>query len=43
MGIGITWNPANESPMQQTFLRLVMKNKDRIYRAGGKLTGSHTN
>ncbi len=38
MGIAIAWNPANENPMQRAFLRLVIENKERIYRTGGKLT-----
>jgi len=40
VGMAIAWNPANENPMQRAFLRLVMENKERIYRdrAGGKRT-----
>jgi DNA-binding transcriptional LysR family regulator len=38
MGIAIAWNPANENPMQRAFLRLVMENKERLYRTGGKLS-----
>jgi DNA-binding transcriptional LysR family regulator len=40
MGIAIAWNPANENPIQRAFLRLVMENKERIYRTGGKLAAS---
>jgi DNA-binding transcriptional LysR family regulator len=38
MGISIVWNPANENPIQREFLRLVMENKERIHRTGGRLS-----
>jgi DNA-binding transcriptional LysR family regulator len=40
LGMAIAWNPANENPIQRAFLRLVMENKERIYRTGGRLVGS---
>jgi len=33
VGLAIAWNPQNESPIQQGFLRLVRENKDRIQRS----------
>jgi DNA-binding transcriptional LysR family regulator len=38
MGIAIAWNPAHENPIQRDFLRLVMENKERIHRTGGRLS-----
>jgi DNA-binding transcriptional LysR family regulator len=35
MGITVAWNPQNEDPIQQNFLRLVRENKDRIQRTHG--------
>jgi DNA-binding transcriptional LysR family regulator len=35
MGLAVAWNPQNEDPIQQNFLRLVRDNKDRIQRAHG--------
>ena len=35
VGIAVAWNPLNESPIQQGFLRLVRENKDRIQRSHG--------
>ncbi|WP_353065396.1 LysR family transcriptional regulator [Tunturibacter psychrotolerans] len=35
MGLAVAWNPQNEDPIQQNFLRLVRDNKDRIKRAHG--------
>jgi DNA-binding transcriptional LysR family regulator len=40
LGIAIAWNPAHENPLQRAFLALVMENKDRIFRTGGKLTAA---
>jgi DNA-binding transcriptional LysR family regulator len=33
VGLAIAWNPQNESPIQQGFLRLVRESKDRIQRS----------
>jgi DNA-binding transcriptional LysR family regulator len=35
MGLAVAWNPQNEGPVQQDFLRLVRENKDRIQRTNG--------
>lgn len=35
MGLCVVWNPANETPAQQNFLRLVRENKERIQRSHG--------
>jgi DNA-binding transcriptional LysR family regulator len=35
MGLTVAWNPANEGPVQQNFLRLVRENKNRIQRSHG--------
>jgi DNA-binding transcriptional LysR family regulator len=35
MGLSVAWNPRNEGPIQQDFLRLVRENKDRIQRTNG--------
>jgi DNA-binding transcriptional LysR family regulator len=35
MGLVVAWNPENEGPIQQDFLRLVRENKDRIQRTNG--------
>jgi len=35
MGLSVAWNPHNEDPIQQNFLRLVRENKDRIQRTHG--------
>ena len=35
MGLSVVWNPQNEGPIQQNFLRLVRENKDRIRRTNG--------
>jgi DNA-binding transcriptional LysR family regulator len=35
MGLAVAWNPANEGPIQQDFLRLVRENKERIQRTNG--------
>ncbi|NYF91186.1 LysR family transcriptional regulator [Tunturiibacter empetritectus] len=35
MGLAVAWNPLNEDPIQQNFLRLVRDNKDRIQRTHG--------
>jgi len=35
MGLSVAWNPQNEDPIQQNFLRLVRENKDRIQRTHG--------
>jgi DNA-binding transcriptional LysR family regulator len=35
MGLVVAWNPRNEGPIQQDFLRLVRENKDRIQRTNG--------
>jgi len=35
MGLSVVWNPQNENPVQQNFLRLVRENKDRIQRTNG--------
>jgi DNA-binding transcriptional LysR family regulator len=35
MGLSVAWNPANEGPILQDFLRLVRENKDRIQRTNG--------
>jgi DNA-binding transcriptional LysR family regulator len=35
VGITVAWNPRNEGPIQQGFLRLVRENKDRIRRSNG--------
>jgi DNA-binding transcriptional LysR family regulator len=35
MGLSVVWNPQNEGPIQQNFLRLVRENKDRIQRTNG--------
>ncbi|WP_158944665.1 LysR family transcriptional regulator [Granulicella sp. S190] len=35
MGLSVVWNPQNEDPIQQDFLRLVRENKDRIQRTHG--------
>jgi DNA-binding transcriptional LysR family regulator len=35
IGLAVVWNPQNEDPIQQNFLRLVRDNKDRIQRAHG--------
>ena len=36
MGLTVAWNPENEGPVLQDFLRLVRENKDRIQRTNGK-------
>lgn len=36
MGLAVAWNPENEGPIVQDFLRLVRENKDRIQRTNGK-------
>jgi DNA-binding transcriptional LysR family regulator len=33
VGLAIAWNPQNESPIQEGFLRLVRENKERIQRS----------
>ncbi len=33
VGLAVAWNPQNENPIQQGFLRLVRENKDRIQRS----------
>lgn len=33
VGLAVAWNPLNESPIQQGFLRLVRESKDRIQRS----------
>jgi DNA-binding transcriptional LysR family regulator len=35
VGLSIAWNPNNESPIQEGFLRLVRESKDRIQRSNG--------
>ncbi|WP_158793152.1 LysR family transcriptional regulator [Granulicella sp. L60] len=35
VGLSVAWNPHNEGPVQQDFLRLVRENKDRIQRTNG--------
>lgn len=35
MGLAVVWNPNNEGPILQDFLRLVRENKDRIQRTNG--------
>jgi hypothetical protein len=35
MGLAVAWNPDNEGPIVQDFLRLVRENKDRIQRTNG--------
>ena len=35
MGLAVAWNPENEGPIVQDFLRLVRENKDRIQRTNG--------
>jgi DNA-binding transcriptional LysR family regulator len=35
MGLTVAWNPENEGPIVQDFLRLVRENKDRIQRSNG--------
>jgi DNA-binding transcriptional LysR family regulator len=35
MGLSVVWNPQNEGPIQQNFLRLVRDNKERIQRTNG--------
>jgi DNA-binding transcriptional LysR family regulator len=35
VGLAIAWNPQNESPIQEGFLRLVRENKERILRSNG--------
>jgi DNA-binding transcriptional LysR family regulator len=40
MGIAIAWNPANENPIQQAFLQLVMDNKERIQRTAASSPSS---
>jgi DNA-binding transcriptional LysR family regulator len=40
MGIAMAWNPAHDNPIRRGFLRLVMENKERIHRTGGKLTAA---
>jgi DNA-binding transcriptional LysR family regulator len=35
MGLAVAWNPQNDGPIQQNFLRLVRENKDRIQRTHG--------
>jgi DNA-binding transcriptional LysR family regulator len=35
VGLAVAWNPENEGPIQQDFLRLVRENKDRIQRTNG--------
>lgn len=35
MGLSVAWNPANETPAQQNFLRLIRENKERIQRSHG--------
>jgi DNA-binding transcriptional LysR family regulator len=35
MGLSVAWNPQNEDPIQQNFLRLVRDNKDRIQHTHG--------
>jgi hypothetical protein len=31
----VGWNPGNENPIQERFLRLVRENKERIQRSNG--------
>jgi DNA-binding transcriptional LysR family regulator len=35
MGLCVAWNPENDGPVMQDFLRLVRENKDRIQRTNG--------
>ncbi|SNS23098.1 transcriptional regulator, LysR family [Granulicella rosea] len=35
VGISVAWNPANEGPIQQNFLRLVLENREQIQRTHG--------
>jgi DNA-binding transcriptional LysR family regulator len=35
VGLAVGWNPQNESPIQERFLRLVRENKERIQRSNG--------
>lgn len=35
MGLAVAWNPENEGPILEDFLRLVQENKDRIQRTNG--------
>jgi hypothetical protein len=35
MGLTVAWNPKDEGPIVQDFLRLVRENKDRIQRSNG--------
>jgi DNA-binding transcriptional LysR family regulator len=35
VGLAVGWNPKNESPIQERFLRLVRENKERIQRSNG--------
>jgi DNA-binding transcriptional LysR family regulator len=35
VGISVAWNPQNESPILEGFLRLVLENKDRIRSSNG--------
>jgi DNA-binding transcriptional LysR family regulator len=35
VGLTVAWNPRNEGPIQQDFLRLVRENKDRIEKSNG--------
>ena len=35
MGLAVAWNPRNEGPILEDFLRLVRENKDRIQRTNG--------
>jgi DNA-binding transcriptional LysR family regulator len=35
MGLAVVWNPNDEGPILQDFLRLVRENKDRIQRTNG--------
>jgi hypothetical protein len=35
MGLAVAWNPENQGPILQDFLRLVRENKDRIQRTNG--------